>query len=386
VNVVLFYHSLISDWNHGNAHFLRGVAAALQAQGHGVRIYEPKDSWSLSNLIRDHGITPVLEFSRTFPTLRSERYDLRTLDLDRALESADLVIAHEWNDARLIALLGAHRKRSQRYLLFFHDTHHRAASAPDAIGGLDLSGYDGVLAFGESLRRLYLDRGWIQRAWTWHEAADIRIFHPVRVREKAGDVVWVGNWGDHERTAEVEEFFIEPVRALKLQSRIYGVRYPEEALDHIEKSGIHFGGWLPNYRVPSTFAHFTATVHIPRQPYARALPGIPTIRVFEACACGIPLVSAPWDDQERLFTFGKDFLIARTGEEMKKHLRSLLSDAALRQSLAHHALQTILARHTCDHRVQELLAIAEQLQPGISEKSSPAFMHTHSQGTPWTGI
>ena len=51
------------------------------------------------------------------------------------------------------------------------------------------------------------------------------------------------------------------------------------------------------------------TVHVPRRPYAQALPGIPTIRVFEALACGIPLVSAPWDDVEGLFRPGEDFLI-----------------------------------------------------------------------------
>jgi spore maturation protein CgeB len=42
------------------------------------------------------------------------------------------------------------------------------------------------------------------------------------------------------------------------------------------------------------------------------LPGIPTIRVFEALACGIPLVSAPWDDSEHLFRPGEDFLVAAT--------------------------------------------------------------------------
>jgi hypothetical protein len=45
MRVVLFYHSLVSDWNHGNAHFLRGVASELIARGHEVAIYEPADGW-----------------------------------------------------------------------------------------------------------------------------------------------------------------------------------------------------------------------------------------------------------------------------------------------------------------------------------------------------
>ena len=52
----------------------------------------------------------------------------------------------------------------------------------------------------------------------------------------------------------------------------------------------------PNAAAPGIFARHLATVHVPRRYYATILPGIPTIRVFEALACGIPLVSAPWDD------------------------------------------------------------------------------------------
>ena len=63
------------------------------------------------------------------------------------------------------------------------------------------------------------------------------------------------------------------------------------------------------------------TVHVPRRPYARMLPGIPTIRMFEALACGVPLVSAPWDDREHLFTPGEDYLVARDGVGMRRHLR-----------------------------------------------------------------
>ena len=76
------------------------------------------------------------------------------------------------------------------------------------------------------------------------------------------------------------------------------------------------------------------TVHIPRRPYTRMLPGIPTIRIFEALACGIPLVSAPWDDCEGLFTPGDDFLLARDGTEMWHHLGALRSDPGLRAHLA----------------------------------------------------
>jgi spore maturation protein CgeB len=90
---------------------------------------------------------------------------------------------------------------------------------------------------------------------------------------------------------------------------------------------------------------------------------VPTIRVFEALACGIPLVCAPWTDAESLFTPGKDFLMARTGEDMMRHLRAVLGDAAFAHELAEHGRRTILARHTCAHRVDELLSIYAGLKP-----------------------
>jgi spore maturation protein CgeB len=103
------------------------------------------------------------------------------------------------------------------------------------------------------------------------------------------------------------------------------------------------------------------TVHVPRRPYVEALPGIPTIRVFEALACGIPLVSAPWEDAEGLFRDG-DFLWARNTREMEEALRAAIDDP----SFAEQGRETVLARHTCAHRVEELLAIVTQLDVAIA--------------------
>ena len=112
------------------------------------------------------------------------------------------------------------------------------------------------------------------------------------------------------------------------------------------------------------FAHHLLTVHVPRRFYASVLPGIPTIRVFEALACGIPLLSAPWDDCEGLFTPGQDFLVARDGDAMTALARELAHDPARREALAAHGLATVRARHSCAHRVDELLGIVRQVQTG----------------------
>lgn len=303
---VFFYHSLVSDWNHGNAHFLRGVVRDLIRRGHAVDVYEPHDGWSL-------------------PT------------------------------------------GGGRFRLFFHDSHHRAVTAPEAMARYDLRHYDGVLAFGRVIRDMYLQRGWTAQAWTWHEAADASVFYPHSPDHdetaRAGDLVWVGNWGDEERTRELQEFLIEPVRELKLRARVHGVRYPDAGRRQLAEAGLEYAGWLPNYRVPETLARFRVTVHIPRRPYVEALPGIPTIRVFEALACGIPLISAPWVDAEGLFTPGRDFLVARTGREMRERLNDVLHDEELRRTLIQNGLHTIRGRHTCGHRVDELLNICEMVTP-----------------------
>jgi spore maturation protein CgeB len=358
---VLFYHSLISDWNHGNAHFLRGVATELVARGHDVRVYEPRNAWSVANLVADHGQAAIAAFHAAYPGLDGRRYD-EHLDLDQALDGADVVIVHEWNDPALVARIGEHRAHGGGYTLLFHDTHHRSVTAPHEIERYDLRNYDGVLAFGGVIRDLYESRGWAARAWTWHEAADVRVFAPVDTAgARDGDLVWIGNWGDDERSAELRAMLVEPVRALRLRARVHGVRYPEAAQHALAAAGIEYAGWLPNFHAPAVFARFGVTVHVPRGPYVDRLPGIPTIRPFEALACGIPLVSAPWRDEEGLFTAGRDYLVARDGAEMRAHLRAVLHDHDLAAALREHGRATILARHTCAHRVDELLTILTEL-------------------------
>jgi spore maturation protein CgeB len=363
VRVVLFCHSLVSDWNHGNAHFLRGICGELLARGHEVEVYEPANAWSVQNLVAEHGKAPLRAFAKAYPHLRSHRYSRDEPDLDQALAGADLVLVHEWNEHSLVRRIGLHRAANPHYRLLFHDTHHRSVTDPDSMAAYDLRHYDGVLAFGSVIRDLYRRHGWCERAWTWHEAADTRVFRLLGGSHRDGDLVWIGNWGDEERTAELHEFLLNPVRDLGLEARVHGVRYPDHALESLREAGISYGGWLPNYEAPAVFARYGVTVHVPRRPYVRALPGIPTIRVFEALACGIPLVSAPWDDCEGLFEPGADFLVARDGAEMREHLRAVLNDAALARSLADHGLRTILARHSCARRVDELLDIYAELVP-----------------------
>jgi spore maturation protein CgeB len=379
MKIALFYHTLISDWNHGNAHFLRGTASELIQRGHEVTVYEPRTAWSVGNLLAEHGWEPVAKFHDCYPDLKSVRYDLGQLNLENTLAGVDLVIVHEWNDPELVRSVGQHHLENPHYSLFFHDTHHRMVTDWQSMSRYDLQQYDGVLAYGKVLRDLYESRGLAKRAWTWHEAADTRRFHPLPQERKTGDLVWIGNWGDGEREAELHEFLIQPCKQLGLKATVYGVRYPQSAREALADAGIVYGGWLPNFEAPRIFARHRVTLHVPRGPYVKALPGIPTIRPFEALACGIPLITAPWEDAEHLFSPGEDFLVARDGNEMMQQMERVLNDPPLASDVAEHGLATISSRHTCAHRVNELLSIDADLRKsrsGVNGKTKPAS---------WTG-
>jgi spore maturation protein CgeB len=352
----IYAHSVVSDWNNGNAHFLRGILSDLERRGHSTRVLEPEDGWSRANLIANHGTAPLEGFAATFPRLHVTTYGAG-FNHEAALEGADVVIVHEWTPRHLVARIGRLRQTAGRFVLLFHDTHHRGVSESASIEQLPLQDYDAVLAFGETLRRRYERLGWGRRVFTWHEAADTAVFRPLLPAPPQKDLVWIGNWGDGERARELHDFLIEPARQAKLDGTVHGVRYPQEALDGLAATSLAYQGWLPNAEAPRVFAGHRMTVHVPRRPYVEALPGIPTIRVFEALACGIPLVSAPWRDQEGLFRPGQDYLMARDTAEMTRHLNALLHDQDLAQAVVASGLQRIRERHTCAHRVDELLTI-----------------------------
>src|SRR5439155_161635 len=198
LRICIFAHSWISDWNHGNAHFLRGLAYELDRLGHDVRCYEEVDSWSMTNLLEE-GIDRATEafrnFRKAFPTLdvRFYRNDASLLTfLEEQLREADVVIVHEWNDPKLA----------------------------------------------------------------------------------------------------------EAIVSLK-------TRYAQERLTD---TGIEWRGCLPNMEVPQVYTRSALTVHVRRKFSANGLSGVPTIRVFEALACGTALVCSSWLDTEGLSRGGEDYV------------------------------------------------------------------------------
>jgi spore maturation protein CgeB len=359
--VKIFCPSLISDWDNRSAHFLRGVGSALVRQGHTAQFLEPRGSEPVENLLDDRGPSAIAEFHRHYPDLHSIAYEVDTLDLEEVLAGADLLLVSACTDSALIERLGEQRRRVDTFRSLLRDASRNEREMERTPP--DLSGFDGVLASGDFLRRKYLESGEAKRAWTWREGADETIFHPVPRQPLEGDVVWVGNWGPTDRLSQFEEFLIGPVRDLGLRAKLYGTGFPAEVLQRLHESGIEFGGSIANSEVPVVFARYRLTVHMPR---SGSLPGVPAMQMFEAMACGIPLISAPWNDIEHLFSPGEDYFVAEDSSDVKRKMLRILDHPAEAARIADRGRATILARHTCTHRVGELMAILDDLRPGMS--------------------
>jgi spore maturation protein CgeB len=352
---------VISDWNHGNAHFLRGLMRALQARGHAATCYEQIDNWSITNLLQ---VKPdaIQDFMHQFPDLALERYayDSRFSGwLLERLTDVDVAIVHEWNEPEVIRLVGR-LCREMGVRAFFHDTHYRVVLDDAHRASLGLEAYDCILAYSPSVAERYRALGF-EHVEVLHEAADTTVFTPVPM-PKMNDVVFVGNYGDGDRSDELEDFVFAPRASLAhLRYAVFGVRYPEHIIARLNDGlNIEYGGWLPNVLVPSIYSGARVVLHVPRRQYVDLLPGTPTIRVFEALASGACLISLPWDDTDHLFESGSDFAVAHSPTEMRDLIAWLCEDGAAREAFGEHGRQTILKRHTCGHRADQLLEVVSR--------------------------
>jgi spore maturation protein CgeB len=367
MKIVFFGRSLLSEFGD-EVHFLRGIAGELSERGSEVIFYEPKQAPGAES----NGATGRL-LQKLYPTLRVEPFDPATFDPAEAVDRASLVLVHELSEPAVVSALGKLRLKSRGWELFFHDT-HRAGLSEKGAPWPDLTGYDGILAGAEALRERYVGAGWARRAFTWHEAADVRIWKPEREPESGvratalADVIWEEPESGDSSSELWREFLVRPLSALRLGASAFGARYSSAAILELKRAGIDYLGVLPNHQMPEVFRRHRVALHVPSLR-TRDLPGMPSIRFFEALACGVPLVSAPWDDAEDLFRRG-DYVTARGCEQMKATLRDLVCNPALRDAIASRGLETVLARHTCAHRADELLSIWGRFQ-GVRTPAPP---------------
>ena len=356
---VLYTHSLVSDWNHGNAHFLRGVLRELEARGHETLVAEPEDGWSRQNLVAGHGAEPIARFASRLSRSCGQSYG-SGFDHAAAVDGADVVIVHEWNDPALIAATG--RTSAQRRPL--HPAVPRHPSPRDlgrghhrrlrAAGLRRRPGVRRGAARALSAARLgppgvHLARG----------GRHARCSTRASLRRSASDLVWIGNWGDGERAQELHEFLIEPARQLGLdRHRARRALSRRRRWRRWRPPRSRYGGWIANAEVPARLRRS------PRDS-ARAAPalchGAAGHSRRSACSRRWP-AAFRWSarpGRTRRGCSGRTGLpaCARRRARCAGISTALLQDEALAQELAASGLETIRSRHTCAHRVDELLSI-----------------------------
>ena len=201
---VMFYHSLVSDWNHGNAHFLRGIAGELRgARPRGASCTSRAMGWSRRNCSIDHGPGALDAFARAYPRLQSQIYERASFDLERAVAGADVVIVHEMNEPELV---NAARQAGRE---------PPAGRAPPAVSRQPPP------AWSRSPRRwppstLRATTACSPSARCWPGSTGARAAaggpssgtrRPTRAcssparRPVEADLVWIGNWDEDERPA-----------------------------------------------------------------------------------------------------------------------------------------------------------------------------------------
>ena len=191
---------------------------------------------------------------------------------------------------------------------------------------------------------------------TFDEAADTTVFDP-REAEKTDDVIWIGNWGDEERTREIREYLVDSAHLLpELRFAVHGVRYPEPGLRAMREARIDFRGWIASYRVPETFAREDDHAHPPR-----SVPRPPPRHPHHLAPRGDgrrhpPPLHSTGRHRRAVPRRGRDHLMVHSPTEMREQmLRPSRDDARAR--LAESGPETILARRTRDHRTEQLETI-----------------------------
>ena len=366
IRFCVFAHSWVSDWGHDDAHFLRGLVRELLRMGHEVRCYEELGSWSLTNLVNqeaDVAVQAIEQFRQEFVTL-DVRFFQPDSNLREALKlelrDADVVVIHERNHPDVVNT-ALSLKKELGFRCLFHDTHYRAITSTNEILRFHLQLFDGVLAFAEPITRVYRDGLGVSHVWTFHPGADVSHFYP-RDAPRDIDLLWIGNGFNGEPHSDLMNYLIQPVAELpSCKAVAHGVNYSEQDRCSLSEAGIEFRGYLPNLTAPEVYSRTALSLHLNQRPYGSGTCGTPSVGMFEALACGSPLLSAPWDDGEQIFRSGDDYIVVKSGEEMKTKIQRLLRDDSARRQIGANGRETILRRHTCAQRAAQLVDICEGL-------------------------
>lgn len=343
LDIVIFGLSITSSWGNGHATTWRALVRALAARGHRVTFLERETSW-----YRDHRDMPQAPYCRIeiYEKLRDVPQRYATL-----VQGADVVVLGSFVPDG--AVLGDWISRTARGVTAFYDidtpvTLKRLRSDnPGYVSAALIPRFDLYLSFtGGPTLRLVEEMYGHPRVRALYCAVDLDRHRPVEALHK-WELGYLGTYSE-DRQPLLDRLLFEPARRLPDRNFVVaGARYPEGVrwpanVEHV----MH----LPPDAHPEFYCGQRYTLNLTRSDMANA--GFsPSVRLFEAAACGVPVVSDVWPGIETFFVPEREILLAESAEAVLRILREM--PESQRRQIASAARKRVLQEHTAEERARQ---------------------------------
>jgi spore maturation protein CgeB len=358
MKIVILGLSITSAWGNGHASTYRALVRGLAARGHDVLFLERDAPWYAAN--RDLPRPPYCRVGLYHDTGALER------TWPDEISAADLVMVGSYvPDGVAVTDVTL---RLARGCTAFYDIDTPVTLAALGHGGAgyidrrQIPGFDLYLSFtgGPILERLEDEFG-ARRARPLYCSVDAEAYAPGGASVTDRDLGYLGTYSP-DRQAAVDELLLQPAREWP-QGRfmLAGAQYPETTTvpDNVERI-IH----LPPRLHPAFYTRSRYTLNVTRRDMIAAGYS-PSVRLFEAAACGTPIISDHWPGLSTLFVPGQDILLASTAADVLAYLRELPEDERIQ--VGYRGRARVLASHTSVHRASELEHyVAEVLERPIA--------------------
>lgn len=344
MKIVILGLSITSSWGNGHATTFRGLVRELVRRGHELLFLERDMPWYAQN--RD---LPQPPYGRTvlYP-------DLPTLYRDHAddVGAADLVIVGSYVPDGVA--VGDWVQAQTSGLTAFYDIDTPVTLAKldrgetDYLAPRQIADYDLYLSFtgGPTLQRLERDYG-SRAARVLYCAFDPELYHP-EPESPSWDLGYMGTYSD-DRQPTVQRLLLQPARDWpEGRFAVAGPQYPHTSQ---WPGNVQYMAHLPPSAHRAFYNRQRFTLNVTRADMIAA-GWSPSVRLFEAAACGTPIISDCWDGIESFFVPGEEIFLADSATDVKHLLRELPEKDRLR--VGERARQRVLAAHTSAHRAVEL--------------------------------
>lgn len=347
MKLVVFGLSISSSWGNGHATLWRGLARALGARGHHVVFFERDVPYYASH--RDLAEMPGGGRLVLYPSWEA------VLPLAcTELVDADVAMLTSYCPDGVAASALALDSTAKARVFYDLDTpitleRLRRGETVPYLPPTGLGDFDLVLSYtgGASLDALVAELG-AKRVAPLYGSVDPAVHLPVRPRPQyAADLSYLGTYAS-DRQQALTALFVEPARRRpERRFVIGGAQYPQE---FPWAPNIWFVRHLPPAEHPAFYSSSRLTLNVTRAPMAE-IGFCPSGRLFEAAACGAPVLSDSWDGLGEFFTPGEEILVAGSADEATAAL-DLQDDQLARIGRA--ARERALTCHTAERRAEEL--------------------------------